>query len=126
MQDVLYVKYAASRYHTFEKKTCILTASGLFCILDKNSDIDFYAHLRQDEYYIYSGETCCSYIQGLSMELPCRLFDAGLVVDQKDRPSQCCFVIRFTASSNNKEYTFLAKTQDQKESWVCAITNVSS
>ncbi|KAK4516038.1 uncharacterized protein ATC70_010999 [Mucor velutinosus] len=121
MQDMLYVKYAASRYHTFQKKTCILTVSGLFCILDKNSNIDFYSHLQQDEYYIYSGDTCCSYIQGLLMELPCRLFDAGLVVEQQDRPSQCCSVIRFTAS--NKEYTFLAKTQDQKEGWVYAIAN---
>ncbi|GAN02334.1 hypothetical protein MAM1_0020c01777 [Mucor ambiguus] len=122
MQDVLYVKYAASRYHTFEKKTCILTASGLFCILDKNSNIDFYSQLQQDEYYIYSGDTCCSYIQGLPMELPCRLFDAGLVVDQKDKPSQCCFVIHFSASK--KEYTFLAKTQEQKEGWVSAIANM--
>ncbi|KAF1799073.1 hypothetical protein FB192DRAFT_1394731 [Mucor lusitanicus] len=122
MQDVLYVKYAASRYHTFEKKTCILTASGLFCILGKSNSIDFYCRLQQDEFYIYSGDTCCSYIQGLPAELPCRLFDAGLVVDQKDKPSQCCFVMRFTASK--KEYTFLAKTQDQKEGWVSVIANM--
>lgn len=121
MQDVLYVKFAASRYHTFEKKTCILTASGFFCILDKNSKIDFYSHLPEDEYYVYSGDTCCSYIQGLPTELPCRLFDAGVVVGRQDKPSQCCFVIRFTAAK--KEYIFLTKTQDQKEDWVCAIAN---
>ncbi|KAL7333594.1 hypothetical protein PS15p_202477 [Mucor circinelloides] len=121
MQDVLYVKFAASRYHTFGKKTCILTASGFFCILDKNSKIDFYSHLPEDEYYVYSGDTCCSYIQGLPTELPCRLFDAGVVVGRQDKPSQYCFVIRFTAAK--KEYIFLTKTQDQKEDWVCAIAN---
>lgn len=121
MHDILYVKFAVDRYHTFEKRTCILTRSGLFCILNKNGKIDFYSHLTDDEYFVYSGDTCCSYIQGLPLELPCRLFGSGMIIEQNARPNQCCFVVRFPEA--RKEYIFLTKTQSQKEDWVRAITN---
>ncbi|KAI8637758.1 hypothetical protein BD408DRAFT_424024 [Parasitella parasitica] len=120
MCDVLYVKSAAHRYQTFEKKTCFLTQSGIFCMLNKDGEVNLYSHLWEEEHYIYSGNTCCSYIAGLPVELPCRLFDSG-IVDQHDKPNQCCFVVCFTASG--KEYIFLTKTQDQKEDWVSAIAN---
>ncbi|CEP15075.1 hypothetical protein [Parasitella parasitica] len=120
MCDVLYVKSAAHRYQTFEKKTCILTKSGMFCMLNKDGGLDLYSHLWREEHYIYSGATCCSYIAGLPVELPCRLFDSG-IIEQHDKPNQCCFVVCFTASGN--EFVFLTKTQDQKEDWVGAIAN---
>lgn len=116
----MYVKSAVNRYRTFEKKTCILTKTGLFCVLNKNGKIDFYSNLKEEEHFIYSGDVCCSYIQGLPKDLPCRLFDSG-VIEQNDKPNQCCFSVRFTAVK--KEYIFLTKTQEQKEDWVDAIVN---
>ncbi|KAI8085547.1 hypothetical protein BDF21DRAFT_415337 [Thamnidium elegans] len=121
--SVLYVKNAKSKYATFEKRLCILTSNGDICVFKTSKHNSYeppeFSLSLKDNVYIYSGETCCSYISGLLTCQPARLFENGEVIENhgENKPSQCCFVIH----NRDKQYVLLARSQAQKDVWVQTI-----
>jgi hypothetical protein len=124
------MKSAMGRYSTFEQRLCILTKRGDFYIFKSDSDknktrkaLDFCLSLTQKDIYVYSGQECCSYVSGLPIELPSRLFDSGMIVERnQDKPSQRCFIVY----NKSNQYIFFTRTQDQKETWVRSIFSINS